>query len=343
MALPPSMIGAAGAAAASDALGFSGLNRLAVAAQSAPGNAQTIKAVSQQFEALLLQRMLSTMEATKLGPDLLGDTGGPMFQSMMNQQLATTIAQGHGVGMASFLARELAQRYGAKAAGADAALARSATTDKAAPSHATYAVPPRTTLGAAAAAAAPPPPATSTATTTPQTPEAVSGSHAAAGGGDDSLTQRARRFVASILPSVREAAAQLQVSPVALLAQAALETGWGNHAPGHNLFGVKAGTSWSGERFDTLTREVRNGVAQFESAAFRSYRSAADSVRNYAEVLLGSSRYQQARGRGDDIAGFASALQRAGYATDPNYATKLVAVAQGPVMRDALTALGLQP
>ncbi len=343
MALPPSMIGAAGAAAASDALGFSGLNRLAVAAQSAPGNAQTIKAVSQQFEALLLQRMLSTMEETKLGPDMLGDTGGSMFQSMMNQQLATTIAQGQGVGIASFLARELAQRYGVKTAGAGAAAAAPAATDKAAPGATMHTVPARTAIGAAAAAAAAAQQGAAAGAAAPSAPPVAGDAPPKAGAADDSLTQRARRFVAAILPSVREAAAQLQVSPVALLAQAALETGWGSHAPGHNLFGIKAGTSWSGAHFDALTREVRHGVAQFESAAFRGYRSAADSVRNYAEVLLSSPRYQQARGRGGDIAGFASALQHAGYATDPHYATKLLAVAQGPVMRDALTALGMQP
>jgi flagellar protein FlgJ len=340
MALPSSMIGAAGAASASDALGFSGLDRLSAAAQAAPGNAQTIKAVSQQFEALLLQRMLSTMEATKLGPDMLGDTGGPMFQSLMNQQLATSIAQGQGIGLARFLARELAQRYGVKATGA--AAATTAATDKSAPGTTTHPVPPRTTLGTATAAAAAQQTPAATASPSPD-PTLVGDGHAAASAADDSLTQRARRFVAAILPSVREAAAQLQVSPVALLAQAALETGWGSHAPGHNLFGIKAGSGWSGERFDALTREVRSGVAQFESAAFRGYRSAADSVRNYAEVLLGSPRYQQARGHGDDIAGFASALQHAGYATDPHYATKLLAVAQGPVMRDALSALGMQP
>ena len=340
MTLPSSAIGAAGAAAASDALGFSGLNRLAVAAQAAPNNAQTIKAVSQQFEALLLQRMLSTMEETKLGPDLLGDTGGPMFQSLMNQQLATSIAQGQGIGMARFLARELAQRYGAKPPATGAAPAPAAGgTETHASADAARPVPPRT-APAAPAVSAPSALASAQPATPTSAPHTTPEGRAA---GDDSLTQRARRFVAELLPSVRQAAAQLQVSPVALLAQAALETGWGSHAPGNNLFGIKAGGSWSGARFESLTREVHDGVAAVESAAFRGYRSAADSVRNYAEVLLGSPRYQQARGHGDDIAGFAGALQHAGYATDPHYATKLLAVAQGPVMRDALGALGLQP
>ena len=346
MSLPSSVIGQAGTAAASDALGFAGLNRLAVAAQSAPNNAQTIKAVSQQFEALLLQRMLSTMEATKLGPDMLGDTGGPMFQSLMNQQLATTIAQGQGIGMARFLARELAQRYGIHAAGADAAAPKTAAAGPSAAADAVHPVPARTALalaGTAAAAANAAQQAGAGASTSPTAAPASPDGHAATSTADASLTERARRFVASILPSVREAAAQLQVSPVALLAQAALETGWGSHAPGHNLFGIKAGGSWEGTHFDALTHEVRGGVAQLETAAFRAYRSAAASVRNYADLLLGSPRYQHARGHGNDIAGFASALQQAGYATDPHYASKLVAVAQGPVMRDALRALDLQP
>ncbi len=338
MSLPSSVIGPAGAAAASDALGFSGLNRLAVAAQSAPNNAQTIKAVSQQFEALLLQRMLSTMEATKLGPDMLGDTGGPMFQSLMNQQLATTIAQGQGIGMARFLARELAQRYGVHAADA-----KTTGADTAAAAGAAHAVPARTATTAAAIAAAAAQKTLAGASSVPTSAATAPGSQADASAGDESLTQRARHFVASILPSVREAAARLQVSPVALLAQAALETGWGSHAPGHNLFGVKVGGSGEGAHFDALTHEVRGGVAQLETAAFRAYRSAAESVSHYADLLLGTPRYSGTRGHGNDIAGFASALQHAGYATDPQYASKLVAVAQGPVMRDALGALGLQP
>ena len=156
-----------------------------------------------------------------------------------------------------------------------------------------------------------------------------------------SFADKAQAFIQSILPSVQSAAAALGVSPVAILAQAALETGWGSHAPGNNLFGIKAGESWQGASLSRLTQEFAGGAAEMGEAAFRAYQSAADSVRNYAQMMLGSPRYQDVRGHGDDIAGFASALQHSGYATDPHYARKLLAVAQSPTMRQALAALGL--
>ena len=324
---------AAATAATTDTLGFQGLDRLTASAQADPRDPRTIKAVAQQFEALLLQRMLTTMEQTKLGPDMLGDNAGPMFTSLLNQQLAQTISQAQGIGLAQFVARELAQRYGAHAGqgapptGRDISAYRAAAgaTPVPAPVAATATAPAASTASGVANAAG--------AQAAPSAPDAPAP--------DSALARRARAFVTSILPSVREAAAQLQVSPVALLAQAALETGWGSHAPGNALFGIKAGPGWSGASFDALTHEVRDGVTRLGDAAFRAYRSAGDSVRNYAQMLLESPRYPDALGRGSDIAGFAAALQRGGYATDPDYAAKLLAVAQSGTMRNVLQAVGL--
>ncbi len=152
--------------------------------------------------------------------------------------------------------------------------------------------------------------------------------------------EQAKSFIASILPSVQTAAKQLGVAPVAILAQAALETGWGRHIPGNNVFGVKAGGGWIGGTVQKLTREFQNGVASVGTAAFRAYQNVADSVENYA-ALLSRPRYQSARGQGNDISAFASALQRSGYATDPDYAAKLAAIARSPRMQLALQQLGV--
>jgi flagellar protein FlgJ len=156
---------------------------------------------------------------------------------------------------------------------------------------------------------------------------------------DEALQRRARAFIAAIAPSARAAAQALGVSPVGILAQAALETGWGRHAPGNNLFGIKAGTDWQGPSLHELSSEVSNGVRTLGDAAFRAYRSVAASVHDYAS-LLESPRYAPVRGHGDDLGAFAQGLQRAGYATDPGYARKLLQVADSPTMRDALAALG---
>ena len=322
--------------AAANSLSFQGLNQLQAAAKADPRNPQAIKAVAQQFEALLMQQMLTAMNATSLGPDLLGDTSGPMFKSLFTQQIATTISQGRGIGLASYLAQELATRYGSatqEKTSASPVSQAPAASGIAAPHPVTWPVPARdAALSAPAARVA------------PDAAGAAPGAAAVQNQGaaeQTSLVDKAQAFIQSILPSVQSAAAALGVSPVAILAQAALETGWGSHAPGNNLFGIKAGGNWQGASLSGLTQEFAGGVAQMGEAAFRAYQSASDSVQNYAQMMLGSPRYQSVRGHGGDIAGFASALQHSGYATDPDYARKLLAVAQSPTMRQALAAVDL--
>jgi flagellar protein FlgJ len=155
-------------------------------------------------------------------------------------------------------------------------------------------------------------------------------------------------FVRSIWPHAQKTAAELGVPAKALVAQAALETGWGRrlvHKAGeisHNLFGIKAGSRWTGARMSANTHEYSNGVRHSERADFRAYGSAADSFADYAR-LLGNDRYAGARGTGDDTHRFASALQHAGYATDPSYAAKITAIANGATINRALAALPAAP
>jgi flagellar protein FlgJ len=131
-----------------------------------------------------------------------------------------------------------------------------------------------------------------------------------------------------------------------VLAQAALETQWGQHMPkqadgtsSYNLFGMKAGSSWDGDRVNVPTLEVEGGVPVRRRAAFRAYESPADSFDDYARLLGDNPRYAQALGKGDDVAGFAHGLVQGGYATDPAYARKIAAIADSPAMRQALSAL----
>ncbi|MCL6618479.1 MAG: flagellar assembly peptidoglycan hydrolase FlgJ [Thermomonas hydrothermalis] len=152
-------------------------------------------------------------------------------------------------------------------------------------------------------------------------------------------------FVRSVWPHAKKAAAELGVSPKALVAQAALETGWGRRLAGkdgkassHNLFGIKASGGWQGAQVDAPTFEYVNGERISVRARFRSYASAADAFADYTR-LLQNPRYAAARGSGDDVHRFAHALQRAGYATDPMYAAKIAAIADGATLRRALDGL----
>jgi peptidoglycan hydrolase FlgJ len=142
-------------------------------------------------------------------------------------------------------------------------------------------------------------------------------------------------FIRQMLPHAQEAARELGVDPNALLAQAALETGWGKSVPcngagdcSYNLFGIKAGSAWSGATVNVPTLEFEDGVAVRKVDRFRSYDSPADSFKDYARLIRNNPRYENAVNAGSDVAGFASALQEGGYATDPAYAQKITAVAR---------------
>lgn len=150
----------------------------------------------------------------------------------------------------------------------------------------------------------------------------------------DSIAASKDEFLRKLRPHAEQAGRELGVDPNALLAQAALETGWGRSVPcnaqgdcSFNLFGIKAGSQWSGATVNVPTLEFESGIPVRKVEKFRSYDSAADSFRDYAALIRDSSRYANARGAGDNVEAFATALQQGGYATDPHYAQKIAAVA----------------
>lgn len=154
----------------------------------------------------------------------------------------------------------------------------------------------------------------------------------------------AQEFIDAIRPHAEKAAAELGVPARALIAQAALETGWGQHmakqkdgSSGLNLFGVKAQGSWTGASRNQQTSEYENGQLTRTRADFRSYSSIGAAFDDYVKVLKSNPRYADAL-RSGDVHGFAQALQKAGYATDPHYAQKLVKVAYGAQMSGSYTA-----
>jgi len=147
--------------------------------------------------------------------------------------------------------------------------------------------------------------------------------------GQVATPEEREQFISGLLPHAESAARELGVDPQNLIAQAALETGWGRSQPGHshNLFGIKAGGSWTGASVQANTEEFAGGVSSRVDADFRAYGSQRESVQDYVRLIRDNPRYAGALNTGDDIQAFASALQRGGYATDPDYARKLVTVA----------------
>ncbi|MDE2387803.1 MAG: flagellar assembly peptidoglycan hydrolase FlgJ [Betaproteobacteria bacterium] len=139
-------------------------------------------------------------------------------------------------------------------------------------------------------------------------------------------------FIDKLLPHAKIASESTGIPPQYMLAQAALESGWGKHeirhgdnSPTYNLFGIKAGANWKGNVVETSTTEYINGVAQKTVEKFRAYSSYAEGFNDYAKLLLDNPRYAKVL-KSTDAATFANGLQRAGYATDPMYAEKLMRI-----------------
>jgi len=287
-------------------LDASGLDKLKMAAR---GNSpEAVKAAAAQFEALFLENVMKTMRDAAPADGLLDSEQGRTMQAMLDQQYARAMAS-RGIGLADMLARQLTPFSASASPGKSANLANQA--DPTDPLAAFIA-------GASGAGAAP----------------AVTGRHggrrqvAAADGTEAASRPRsfAQRFAA-----MAEAASEATGIPAKfMIAQAALETGWGrreiHRADGsnsHNLFGIKAGKGWNGPVAEVMTTEYVNGVATRRVEKFRAYGSYEEAFADYAKMLTNSSRYKSVVASASDAVGFAQGLQRAGYATDPLYADKL--------------------
>jgi flagellar protein FlgJ len=152
-------------------------------------------------------------------------------------------------------------------------------------------------------------------------------------------------FVHALWPHAERAGRELGIDPRAIVAQAALETGWGQRqirdADGRsafNLFGIKADGNWDGRRIGVTTLEYEAGLPAPVRAQFRGYGSLAEGVADYVRFLRGNARYGTALGA-DSGAGFAAGLQSAGYATDPRYAAKIRNILESPGLNAAIDAL----
>jgi flagellar protein FlgJ len=159
------------------------------------------------------------------------------------------------------------------------------------------------------------------------------------------LAQTPAEFVQRLLPPIRRAAGALGVDPMGMLAQAALETGWGQRMPrnadgslSHNVFGIKAGDEWTGARATADTMEISNGVATPRRSAFRAYGSIEDSVNDFASLLKSSPRYREVIAAGGNAASYIAGIGKSGYATDPEYANKLNQILNGDTLQSAMAS-----
>lgn len=271
-------------------------------------SAAGLRKVAEQFESLFINMMLKEMRqshASLFADNYLSSNEMNFHQQNYDNQISMHLAGAGGIGLADTLHRQMMQRF-----------------DVSEQEPATSVRPSRLVAPAAVAARI-----------TREAPVPV----------QQKTFESPESFVEQLLPLARDAADRLGVDAQALIAQSALETGWGQrisrHSDGsssHNLFGIKADSRWSGERVSVNTLEFRDGVARHERASFRAYSSFEESFNDYVHFLENNPRYAEALSNAQDSENFLQHLQDAGYATDPEYAQKIQGVMHSPIMQRAM-------
>ena len=293
-----------------------GLGQIKTQARRDPDKA--LHQVASQFESLFIQNMLKGARAASLAPGALDGPHSDTYREMYEQQLAQELSKGKGIGIADMLVRQLRN-------------AQEMTNPKenpyvqARPPGAATSVPSVSSKTTVSKTNSPPIPVPATSNVVPST----------------NRPNTPQEFVDQIWPAASKAAAELGVDPAVLVAQAALESGWGRSTPqrsdgtnSYNLFGIKADSRWQGDRTVVSTLEYEDGVAVRRRDPFRVYGSFDESFADYARFIRSNPRYQEALSHGANPQAFLSGLQQAGYATDPAYARKVTAVMQGSTFQE---------
>jgi flagellar protein FlgJ len=300
------------------ALDTQGLGDLKRSAKA--GSLDATRGAATQFEALFINQMMKSMREATPQEGLMDNQQTRMFTSMLDQQLSQNMAK-RGMGLADVLVRQLSAQTDAKALaiGADGA----AGTNGAASMLDIPALPGR--LGPLKGLDGMPGAVQTGVQTRVQT-------HGVSASGR-TQAPHVRAFQEKLGAHAAEAEAVTGVPAKFMLGQAALETGWGKrmirNADGsnaNNLFGIKAGPGWKGKVATAVTIEYVNGQPHQKVERFRAYATPADSFKDYARMLANNPRYEKVLNHAGDASAFAHGLQRAGYATDPQYGAKLTKI-----------------
>lgn len=292
-------------------------------AQARGGDSEALSGAAKQFESVFVQMMLKAMRDTVPEGGLFDSETSDFYEGMFDQQISLNIANGKGIGLAEVIERQMQGMPGG--APVDQALLGDG-------SRAPLSVPERSPFAALTSVSRPlaiDPHRASSVLLKGADEQQVSASKA-----DYWAPATPEAFADELRPYAQRAAKSLGVSENLLIAQAALETGWGQKVmprndggSSFNLFGIKANASWQGDKASTATLEYRDGIARRERADFRAYASVEQAFDDYVAFLSEQPRYSEALKTTGDKA-FAEALQSSGYATDPAYAEKILAVKQ---------------
>ena len=278
---------------------------------AAAGDPGALKAAAREFEAMFVQMMLKSMRATEFTgeQDVYGSSATlKMYREMLDQQWARQISRGNGLGLADAVVK----RLGVEAQG-------QAWQERLSQVQAAAEVDP---VGTEVIPARP----SSMPVTPSSNTEAVAAQTSQPSTKPVGVAETKQDFIDRLLPHAQSIEAETGIPARFMIAQAALESGWGKReiltaegGASHNLFGIKA-TGWRGQTAEVITTEYRQGLAMKVSQSFRAYADYGEAFADYAR-LLGQKYGLQ--GVGNDPETFVSALVKGGYATDPAYASKL--------------------
>lgn len=306
---------------------FKGLNALK---SQAHGDKQgALHEVAKQFESLFTAQMMKSMRKVNdvfSEGNYLESKQTKFYQGMFDNQLALSMSQGKGLGLSAVLERQLSKQIpGLDQSGEATAAHHQSITDY------------NRSLPAVS----------------PALPEQVekvdqlmTSVPATAAPNQSKLPdhfESPQQFVNAMMPAARKAAGDSGIDPRIMVAQAALETGWGKHMiagdggkASHNLFGIKADSRWPGDSVTIKTTEYREGIPMKEQAAFRAYDDYTASMADYVDFLKQNPRYRDVLAAADKPDVFAQKLQDAGYATDPAYANKIQRIMNSAPFEGAL-------
>ncbi|MYM68514.1 flagellar assembly peptidoglycan hydrolase FlgJ [Pseudoduganella sp. FT55W] len=280
------------------------------------GSPEALKTAATQFEAMFVNMMLKSMREATPQDGMMDSQQSKMFTTMLDQQTSQNIAK-KGIGLADMLVRQLSAKNDAAALAIGSEGIGSAANGDGSFNGAASLMDAKLQRAIAAAGG------NAAATTTTATDSANKGSQA----------PHVRSFQDKLAAHAEEASKATGIPAKFMLGQAALESGWGRReikgrdgSNSHNLFGIKATGDWKGKVVEATTTEYVNGKAQTKVERFRAYDSYADSFKDYAKLLASNPRYEKVLASAGDAASFAQGLQKAGYATDPHYATKLTSI-----------------
>jgi len=282
------------------------------------GSPEALKSAATQFEAMFVNMMMKSMRDATPQDGMLDSQQTKMFTTMLDQQTSQNIAK-KGIGLSDMLIRQLSKTTDtqALALGADGNAASEAGGSFGGLASLMDAKLQRAIAAAGGNGA--------------DSALTLVGNGAAASKG--SQAPHVRSFQDKLGAHAEEASRATGIPAKFMLGQAALESGWGKReikgrdgTNSNNLFGIKATGDWKGKVVEATTTEYVNGKAQTRVERFRAYDSYSDSFKDYAKLLASNPRYEKVLASAGDAASFAQGLQKAGYATDPNYASKLTSI-----------------